>query len=281
LPLQYADFASWQRRFVEAGDADEDLAYWRGELEPPPEPLLLPTDRPRAVTAATDADKWRLVFPAADARAIADAARAQQTTWFTILMAAYAVLLARYIGRRDLIIGVPIAARPAKELAPLIGLFLSTLPIRVRIDPRATAGALVAEVRRAIVGAHRHRNAPIERLQGTTAAARQQQRTSTFHTTFAQQGGRTVMPAPTGLEVDFVHPPALQVRSDLELHAYEWDGELIVSWLYSRALFDRWRIEQMARHYVRIVRAIVADAGRRVGEIDMLDPSERRRLVHG
>ncbi|AOK47108.1 non-ribosomal peptide synthetase [Burkholderia sp. MSMB617WGS] len=164
LPIQYADYAQWQRDALDADETARQLAYWRGALADAPAPLALPLDRPRA--AERDYRGGRLarrLSPAASG-AVRDAARRLHASPFTVLLAAFDAWLFRVTGERDVVVAAPIAQRARPETAPLVGLFLNTLALRARVSPEQSFESLVASVRDAAFGAFAHQDVPYDKV---------------------------------------------------------------------------------------------------------------------
>jgi len=279
LPVQYADFALWQRKWLDDTALRAGLAYWTRQLADAPERLTLATDRPRPARQTFIASAHRLALPAADVAALKRLSQDHQATLYMTMLAAFAVLLARYSGQDDIVIGSPIANRRHRSLEGLIGFFVNKLALRVRVTPDMTGATLLAHVREMTLAAYQHQDVPFERLVEEIAPQRQLNMTPIFQVGFALQNAPWVAPELAGLRIEPVGEESLQVRTDLEVHAFEADGLLGVSWIYTDALFDRWRIEQMARHYGRVLDALVRDPRAPIASAELLDEGERHQIV--
>jgi amino acid adenylation domain-containing protein len=276
LPLSYADFALRQRR---GGDFEADLAYWKERLAGLPERLELPADRPRRAAAASPASVLRLAIAGEALARLREVSRASRATLYMTMLAAFAVLLARSSGQDDVAVGSPIAGRQKAELERLVGLFVNTLVLRIRVRPEATFAELLEEVRRTALEAYRHAEAPFERVVEEVSPARRLDATPLFQVVFS------VLAAPTeplrleGLEVEQVRLRRLKSTLDLEVHAFERPQEVEVFWAYDESLFERERMERMARRYVRLLEQATADPARAVADYELVDEEERAWLA--
>jgi hypothetical protein len=164
LQVQYADFALWQRGWLDDTAMSRGIAYWKQQLADIPDQLALPTDRPRPVVLTYGADAHHVILPPEMATELKAFGHANRATLYMTLLAVYAVLLQRYSGQDDLVIGSPIANRQDSKLESLIGFFVNALAMRVQIQPDATFADLLADVRRTTLDAYHHQDIPFERL---------------------------------------------------------------------------------------------------------------------
>ncbi|MBB5542034.1 non-ribosomal peptide synthetase [Paraburkholderia fungorum] len=164
LPVQYADYAQWQRDWLAAGEGERQLAYWRNALRSAPEPLALPLDRPRAPQRDYRGGRLALRLPQTVSAAVREAARRAQASPFTVLLAAFDAWLYRLTGATDIVVAAPIAHRQRAEVAPLVGLFLNTLALRARVAPDQSFAALLDGVRRVAFDAFAHQDVPFDQV---------------------------------------------------------------------------------------------------------------------
>ena len=288
LPVQYADFTLWQHAVL--GRADDpgsrlarQIAFWREELADLPAVLDLPGDRPRPPAASGAGAAVEFRVPAALTTAVETLARRAGVSVFMVLHAAYATLLAKLSGADDLAIGTPIAGRTDAALDDLIGMFVNTLPLRTRIDGRQRFGELLAEVRADDVRAFAHADLPFDRLveeldpQRSPAYAPIVQVLLSF-----EQRSDTELLLP-GLEVAD-HPLANPVAQfDLALSLAEIGGpdgrEYLAVMRYATDLFDRATVASFGERFLRLLTTVTADPEIRVGDIDLLEISERLRVL--
>jgi pristinamycin I synthase 3 and 4 len=279
LAVQYADFAVWQRQWLEKEVLSGGLVYWKRQLEGIPERLELPTDRPRPLVQTFGAEACPVRLTAEQAGELQRLSQGNQATLYMTLLAALGVLLGRYSGQEDIVVGSPIANRQEAQLEELIGFFVNSLVMRVRVKEEMSFGELLGEVRRTALEAYQHQDVPFERLVDELAPPRNLNTTPIFQVLFVLQNAPWVPQRMKGLQVEPVRGDELRVRFDLEVHARESEGELRFYWLYNRDLFDQWRIEQMASHYLRVLEAMVADPQQPVGRMELLGEREWRQIL--
>jgi amino acid adenylation domain-containing protein len=279
LPIQYADFAVWQRDWLTGDALARQLAYWRPTLANLP-PLELPTDRPRPAVAGAHGDRVRFTIDAALTRAIKDLARREGATLFMTLAAAFQVLLHRYSGQDDFAIGVPTAGRGKPELDPLIGFFVNTLVLRADLAGEPTFRALLGRVRQHALDAYAHQDLPFEKLVEELAPARDLSRNPLFQVLFALQNTAPVEWNLPGLEVesvDGVHIDA--AKFDLTVSITEVDGVLRARFGYATAMFDAATIERMCAQYAALLASVIAAPDTPIGRLPMQTAAERARVV--
>src|SRR5579871_5492985 len=279
LAVQYADFALWQRDWLAQGGLDEGLKYWKLQLQASPERLELPADRPRPAEQTFSAEVYPLEIPERVAAELAKLGQERQTTLYMTLLAASAVLLSRYSGQNDILVGSPIANRQDERLEGMIGFFVNTLVMRMNAQGRRTFGQLLAEVRQTTLDAYRHQDVPFERLVEELSPERNLGSTPLFQVVFALLNTPWQKGLLKGLEVERVGEKPLRVRFDLEMHAWESGQKVVFYWVYNSDLFDRWRIERMSRHYLRILETAIVNVDCMIGEIDLLAPQERLQIL--
>ena len=198
------------------------------------------------------------------------------------LLSAFALLLERYSGQEDIVVGSPIANRQETQLEQLIGFFVNSLVMRVRVRPELSFRELLGAVRATTLDAYLHQDIPFERVVEELSPQRNLNSTPLFQVVFALQNAPVGPQLLKGFEITPLIGDELRVRFDLELHAFERDdGQLELFWLYNRDLFERWRIEQMVRHYLSLLEAAVAAPEAPLARLDMLGAQERHILVEG
>ncbi len=275
LPLQFADFALWQMQEATKGLLDEDLRFWKEHLAEIPEELEIPRDRPRPPVQTYAADACGITLPAEKVAALK---RCGRSTLYMTLLTAFAIQMHRYSGQDDIVVGSPIANRQDERLEGLIGFFANMLVMRVGVNPNASFGELLEQVRDLALETYRHQHIPFERLVEVLPLSRSLNRTPLFQVVFALQNASSGTQELKGLEVEELGTEAWTVRFDLEVHAIERNGQLDIVWIYNRDLFDRWRIEQMARHYERLLAEAMQDLEKPVCHLGMLSASEIQQL---
>jgi amino acid adenylation domain-containing protein len=271
LPLQFADFALWQIQATGEGLLDQDLQFWKKHLAGIPDELEIPRDRPRPAVQTYTAAACAITLPAEKLAALK---RGGRSTLYMTLLTAFAVLLHRYSGQDDIVVGSPIANRQDERLEGLIGFFANTLVMRVGVDPNASFGELLDRVREMSLDAYRHQHVPFERLVEALPLRRSLNCTPIFQVIFALQNASSGTQELSGLDIEPLGTEAWTVRFDLEVHALERTGQLDIVWIYNTDLFDRWRIEQMARHFEQLLTVVVQDTEKPVRQLEMLSASE-------
>ena len=279
LPVQYADYAAWQRRRLDAGALEAGLAFWRRQLGGDLPVVELPADRPRpAVLSFRGAHCERLV-PARLVERLEALAREGRATRFMALLAGFQALLHRYTGLDDLVVGTPIDGRNRVELEGLIGVFLNNLVLRTRLDGRPGFRELLARVRRTALDAYAHQEVPFERLVDELRTGRDLSRTPLFQVMFVGQNAPLKRLGLPGLEL---HPREVDLgtaRFDLSLSLGEADGGWLGIWKYSTDLFEAATMERMAGHLESLLAAAAAEPDRPVALLPMLSAAERRQVV--
>jgi amino acid adenylation domain-containing protein len=273
LPVQYADFALWQRRRLEAGSAREDLEYWTGRLAGAPwGEVLAPDHRHRERRPASPAPAGvclRMLEPATTA-AVKALARRQRTTLFAALLATFKLLLYRHSAQRDLVVGVPVAGRERKEVEGLIGIFLNTLVLRTSLVSVTSFRQLLGVVRQGVTEALTHQALPFERLLDELRGQRGQDGAPRFQVLFNMLNvpqGELVLP---GLEVEWLIPPEVGAKFDLTLYVEERPPQLRLRAVYDAGRFQRQRIEELLDQYASLLFQVGADPERPLGAYSLL-----------
>src|SRR5256885_6445901 len=195
------------------------------------------------------------------------------------LLAVLGMLLSRYSGQDDIVVGSPIANRREAQLEALVGFFVNSLVMRVRVNPQQTFTELLAGVRQTALDAYQHQDVPFERLVEALAPERSLNKTPLFQVVFALQNAPMGSQQLPGLEIERIAGDELLVRFDLELHVFEFENEIGFYWLYNQGLFNNARMEQMARHYIKLLGEIVGAPGAPLHALDMLTSDERRLVL--
>ncbi|MHB9133119.1 MAG: non-ribosomal peptide synthetase [Armatimonadota bacterium] len=279
LPIQYADYASWQRQQLQGERLEALLAYWQPRLEDAPE-LDLPLDHPRLPDSGYQGAGCSQTLPPAVSEGIRSLCREGNLTPFMVLFTAFATLLHRYTGQEDLVIGTPIAARTHPELEGLLGLFANTLVLRADLAGDPTVRELLARVREMAVGAYAHQELPFERL---VEAVRPNRAAGAVPFLRALVNFRNVpsraMELP-GLRLERrLRDEDCLARCDLGLDIVEDGGDYTVTLMYHTALCEPDTIARLLGHYLRLVGEFVADPDRQISTLPLLSEEERRLLL--
>ncbi len=280
LAVQYADYAVWQRKQLTGEALDAQLAFWREALDGAPPLLELPIDRPRpASRARRPGARHRFAVDAELAAALRELGRGEGATPFMTALAAFQLLLSRYAGGEDVVVGTPIAGRTRPELEPLVGVFVNTLAIRARMDGDPTFRELLRRTREATLGAFGHQDVPFERLVEELRVERSLSHTPLFQVMFTLQSAPGRPPELPGLRQTRLQPPDDSVRFDLELGLAEHADGLHGGFAYDADLFDAATVERMAGHLATVLRAVAADPDTRLSRVPLLGEGERRSLL--
>ena len=278
LPVQYADYASWQRERLGVAVLDRQLSYWKKRLHGAPPSLEIPTDRPRPPVQTFRGARHRFALPDGVTHALKAINLQEETTLFMSLLAAFQILLHRWTGRTDILVGTPIAGREQAEIQDLIGFFVNTLVLRGDVDPSSSYRDLLARTRDAALEAYAHQDLPFERLVDELGLERDLSRTPLFQVMFVF-GNAPVRRwdfADVTLEpLDAASPVA---KFDLMLDMTEAEDSLIGSFEYNTDLFDVSTIERMAAQFVTLLAGITTEPERQIEGLSLL-PEHERRLV--
>jgi len=278
LPVQYADFAQWQRQCLRGRPLERELEYWRGQLANLPV-LQLPCDRPRPALPNPDGDRQPVRIERELVARLRALGRREGATMSMTLLAAWQVLLRRYSDSLDIPVGMPIANRPLKKTEGLIGFFANMVVVRTGFSGNPTFRQLLARVRKAALEAYDHQDVPFERLVEELAPERDPSRNPLFQVAFQLfSAPRWAGPEPERL------PEQLQVnlgtaKIDLRLDLCDL-GTHVEGYLeYSKALWEAESVARMAEHFRMLLEAIMAHPEREVSRLPLLAEAERRQLL--
>ncbi|WP_168211427.1 non-ribosomal peptide synthetase [Actinosynnema sp. ALI-1.44] len=278
LPLQYADFAVWQRERFESSAMEPHLAYWRGQLDGLP-PLDLPTDRPRPPVRGTAGDTHRFTVPADVTDKLRNLGRDHGATLFMTVLAACDVLFARYSGQDDIAVGTTTSGRNRPELHDITGFFANTVIVRSHVDTARSFVDFLGHVRETVLGAFRHEDVPFDRLVELVQPARDPSRPTLFQVMVVLDNNERDLPDLPGLRVTEFDLPGLTASMDLAVDMEERDGGLFGMLNYSTDLFDAATIERLARHLVVLLEAIAANPHSALIDLPLMDAAERRQVL--
>ncbi|MFD3581562.1 MupA/Atu3671 family FMN-dependent luciferase-like monooxygenase [Streptomyces sp. NPDC058683] len=271
LPVQYADFAVWQR----ARPADDRLGYWTRSLAGAPTLLELPTDRPRPTAPSHLGAQESLVLPADLIAGLDRLCRRAGATRFMALLAAFHVLLSRYTGESDTLVGTPVAGRTRTEVENLIGFFVNTVVLRADLADDPTFTELLARVREGALGAFDHQDVPVEQVVEAVQPRRDPVRPPLFQALFVVQNTSAEPLDLPGLAVEPLDSSRVATEFDLTLEFTDSDGEPRATVLYNAEVFDAGTMRRLLGHWRTLLRAVVADPAQRVGALPLLDEEEQ------
>ncbi|SCX59800.1 non-ribosomal peptide synthetase [Variovorax sp. EL159] len=281
LPIQYADYAIWQKHWLEAGEKDRQLDYWKAQLGAEHPVLQLPTDHPRSADGKYRAAHHATALPPSLAEALRRRAQAEGATLFMVLLTGFQVLLNRYTAQKDIRVGVPIANRHRVESERIIGFFVNTQVLRNALDGRMRLKQALANTREAALGAQAHQDLPFEQLVEALQPERSLSTAPLFQVMFnhLQQDHRALESLP-GLALQDYALGEQAAQFELTLGAIEdGPGQVQLNFHYARELFDARTVERMAAHYFAVLEALAHAPDQRIGDIDLLAADETRQLT--
>ena len=279
LPVQYADYALWQREWLQGEVLAAQLAYWRRQLAGSPAATELPTDRPRPAEQSYRGRRRRLAVSPELTAAVRAAGRARGATLFMALLAALDALLHRYSGQTDLVVGSPIANRGRSEIEGLVGVFINTLVLRVDLAADPSFATLVERCRETAFGAFAHQDLPFERLVEELQPARDLSRSPLFQVMLMVQN--TPLPAPrlAGLAAERLQVDDGGAKFDLTLEVTESAGGLAGSIEFAADLFDAATVDRFGGHWLGMLEGLAWSPERQVGRWPLLRPAEAWQLL--
>ena len=279
LRIQYADFALWQRNWLEGGALERELDYWKRHLAGAPALLELPGDRSRPSTPSYQGARTRLSAPVELAENLIDLSKSCNATLFMTLLAAFYVLLSRYSGQEDIVIGTPIANRTQLEIESLIGFFSNALALRGRVSADLTFRELLMQVRETALEAYAHQGLPIEKLVEDLQPERSLSHAPLFQVFFMQHApdqGALELP---GLVIEPIAVDRSIAKMDLLLSVIQSPQALEIGLEYNTDLFDEDRVERLLSHYQKLLEGIVANPNERVSCLPLLTQAECSQLL--
>ena len=284
LPVQYADFAAWQRKWLAEGQMQAQIDYWKARLEDDFEVLELPADRIRPQVKSYQGSRFDVRLPQALTERLRALAVASNATLFHVFLAAYAIVLSRYSRKGTLNIGVPVTNRNRLELEGLIGFFINVVVARISVDGSQPFPQLLAAIKETTLQAQANKDVPFLEVAEALYPDRGQGVNPFFQVLYnhlRDLGEQVSSDALHGLqvkEVDLLEPGA---QYDISLNTLERSDGVTASFNYSTDLFDAARIERMAGHWQALLEAICAEPQRCIAELDFLGSAERQQLTHG
>lgn len=279
LPIQYADFAVWQREWLSGEILDQQLAFWRKQLAGASGVLELPTDRTRPARQSHRGAHREFQFSHALNLGLNQLARREGATLFMVVLAAFNVLLARYTGEKDIIVGSPIANRRLPELEALVGFFVNTLPLRTDLSGDPTFRELLHRVREIALEAYAHQDLPFERLVEDLSPERELGRNPLFQVMLILQNAPRKPLELSGLTLESLVMDSGTTIFDITASLTEGPAGLLCEFEYDRDLFDPATIDQMGNHFRILLEGVVANPDTKISGLPLLTEAERRRIL--
>ena len=283
LPIQYADYALWQRRWMEAGEKERQLGYWREQLGGSQPVLELPLDHPRPAVQSYRGARQDVALEPVLVAGLKALAQREGVTLFMLLLASFQTLLYRYSGQSDIRVGVPTANRNRAETERLIGFFVNTQVLKADLDGQMTFRQLLAQVKERTLQAQSHQDLPFEQLVEALQPERSLSHNPLFQVMFNHQAqtrknaGAQQLP---GLAVTSLEWASESAQFDLSLDTEETDQGLWASWTFATDLFEAATVARMAAHWQTVLHAMVAGAGSRLAQMTLLADAEQRDVLN-
>ncbi|WP_248796630.1 non-ribosomal peptide synthetase [Pseudomonas sp. MWU13-2105] len=290
LPIQYADYALWQRHWMEAGEQERQLEYWLGKLGGEQPVLELPVDHPRPLSPSFAGASQALVLDPALSEGLKVLARAQGVSLFALLLASFQALLHRYSGQGDIRVGVPVANRERAEVERLIGFFVNTQVLKAEVDGQYGFVELLRQVWQTQQEAQAHQDLPFEQLVEALEPGRSLSHSPLFQVMFNHQAQGRVNPLgaaqnvaspspPQALRIEPLHWQSRTAQFDLVLDTVDQPHGIEAVFKYATDLFEASTIERLARHWLNLLRSIVENPHLRIADIVLLEPGEQRQVL--
>ena len=279
LSIQYADFAEWQRNWLQGDELERQLSYWRDKLDGVTGVLELPTDRPRAAAQSSPGAHKFLTLSKSVSDGLSELSKREGATLFMTLLAAFQILLCRYTNQDDIVVGSPIAGRNNQEIEDLIGFFVNTLVLRTDLSGDPTFRELLVRVKDTALASYAHQDLPFEKLVEELQPERNLHRNPLFQVMFQFQ---SALPAPlrlSGLTVSKVDTFTETPKFDLMLATYEKDEVLHCVMEYNTGLFTGATVERMLDHYATLLESIVASPEARIASLSLMSEAEERQVL--
>jgi amino acid adenylation domain-containing protein/non-ribosomal peptide synthase protein (TIGR01720 family) len=279
LPLQYADFAAWQRAWLQGETLESQLTYWKEQLGGSPPLLELPVDHPRPAVQTTRGAYQTFTMPAALAQSLKALSRQEGATLFMTLLAAFQTLLHRYTGQDDINVGTPVANRNRAEVENIIGFFVNTLVMRTDFSSEPTFRGLLKRVREVALGAYAHQDVPFEMLVDALQPQRDLSHSPLFQAMFVLQNAPARTLTLPSLALRPLEADSGTAKFDLTLMLEETTDGLKGTWEYNADLFEAATINRMIGHFQVLLENIAATPDQPVATIPILTEAERHQLL--
>src|SRR5215471_9277938 len=280
LEVQYADYAEWQKLWLEGEELRKNLNYWKEELSGMPEVIALPTDGRREGEQSHKGSAVVLTIGPEKAEALRTVSRKEASTLFMTLLAGLQSLLYRYSGQEDICVGTPVANRNKTEVEALIGCFVNTLLFRGRMGGEPTFEEMVRRARGAAIGAYDHQEMPFEKIVEELRPARTLSHNPLFQVMFALQNMPSQELEMEGVNLREVAARLTPTQFDLNVTMVEEsEGRILCIFQYDRTLFDEQRMERMMGHFERLIEDATEHPTKRISELELLGEGERHEIL--
>lgn len=279
LPIQYVDFAAWQRQWLKGERLERQLQYWKKQLDGAPPLLTLPTDRPRPAAQTFSGSRIHFTIPKDVSARLQTLSARVGTTLFMTLVAAFNVLLHRYSGQTDICVGTPIANRNHADIEGLIGCFMSMLVLRSDLKGNPTFVQLLTRVRETALSAYSHQDLPFEQLIDELKPERSLSHSPWFQVMFTLQNAASEKIDLIGLSLRTISTDLSVSKYDLALQIIEGSDQLFGTLEYNIDLFNRETVERIAQSFDTLLRSITTEPDLPIADLDLIPLSEKRKIV--
>jgi amino acid adenylation domain-containing protein/non-ribosomal peptide synthase protein (TIGR01720 family) len=280
LPIQYADYAVWQREWLQGEVLDRQMKYWREQLQGAPRVLELQTDHPRPAVQSFRGGLMRRRLSGELLHQIEALSRREGVTLYMSVLAAFVVVLARYSGEQEIVVGTPIAGRTRQEIEGLIGFFVNTLVLRTRVEERESVRQLLERVREVCLGAYTHQDVPFEQLVEELQPERDLSHQPLFQVMYELEGGGDEQGWQIGdIQVEFEGVESEVAKFDLTLRVKQGQEGWELGIEYQKDLYDPATIERMLEHLERVLQGMASDVRQQVRKLELLSGAEQNQLL--
>ncbi|TYZ49968.1 non-ribosomal peptide synthetase, partial [Ralstonia solanacearum] len=279
LPIQYADYAVWQRRWLEGEALQRQGAYWEQALAGAPTLLSLPTDRARPAQQDYAGGSVEVVFDEALSAGLKRLSQRHGTTLFMTVLAGWSSLLSRLSGQEEVVVGSPVANRTRSEVEGLIGFFVNTLALRVEVGSGVTVSELLDRVKGRVLEAQAHQDLPFEQVVERVRPVRSLSHSPIFQAALLWQNTEALVLQLDGLTIEPLADESYTAKFDLSLALREHNGRIAGSLDYATSLFDRGTVERYVGYLLRLLQAMAADDAAEIGKVSLLPEAERHRQI--
>ncbi|WP_041195714.1 non-ribosomal peptide synthetase, partial [Burkholderia pseudomallei] len=281
LPLQYADYAAWQRRWLASGQLEKQGAFWQTNLSGAPTLLELPTDRPRPPKQSHAGASVEVKLGAALSERVKRLSQRHGVTPYMTLLSSWAAVLGRLSGQEEVVIGSPVAGRNRTEVEPLIGFFVNTLALRLDLSSEPTVGELLKRTKAQVLSAQAHQDLPFDQVVERVKPPRSTAHPPLFQVMFVWQNAHEGSLQIPGLRLSTWGDPLTMAPFELTLAVREHQDDIACTLTYATSLFDRATVERYLGHWLRQLDAMATDADPVVTGLPLLGEAERAQVLHG
>jgi len=279
LEVQYGDYARWQRERMEGEALSRQIEYWKKHLQGAPAVLGMATDRARPAVQSDRGASQRMELSREVSEGLKGVSRQEAATLYMVMLAAMKVMLMRYSGQEDVVVGSPIANRNRVEVEGLIGLFVNTLAVRTKVERRASLREVIRRVKESALGGYANQEVPFEKVVEEVEPERALSYSPVFQVMMVMQNEPRGELEMGGVKVSEMRVETGKVKYDLTLMVREREGRLEATWKYREELYEGVTIRRMGEHYERVLKAMIEDGRRKTGEVELMTAGEVHQVI--